>query len=471
MTLLSLREILTKKFRSIYSIFAIILNLILFIYIFNLIYIDNIKLPRNQILIIINQINQAFQYYNTEEIQFYLDGLIYTSSYESSWISKIDDSSQVLYVSKKNVHNSISVVDTPTNFKPIYISEKGKWYLSFSNHNFHFVNYNFIGSIYKGKLYLTSEVDLVKYISIFLFSNLILLLFVLISSYLNIYSIKYVTKSFKNFVKYCELKNMSILFENNFQHPCLETAQIQNNLVEIYSEMLKLNKSNAELEVTSRFSSQTIIIAHDVEKIVNNLMWMKKRVFDDNNIENCRKHIENFGLKIEETAKKIKSMLEDISFLSKNVEVIKNKHNFHQDIFIQIVDKYKFNERCKFIYNSDKNSYVYVFKDDFERVLNNLIINAFEAIKDGIEFEIIFELSNNENYTELKVRNTKSFIAENDLEKIFDIYFTKGKRNGTGLGLASVKKIISDHSGCISCLSSEEEKYVEFVINIPNVKE
>jgi signal transduction histidine kinase len=53
------------------------------------------------------------------------------------------------------------------------------------------------------------------------------------------------------------------------------------------------------------------------------------------------------------------------------------------------------------------------------------------------------------------VRDTGYGIAEDEIEKIFEPYFTtKQGKNGTGLGLYITKKVIDDHNGSIEVAST-----------------
>jgi two-component system sensor histidine kinase KdpD len=56
-------------------------------------------------------------------------------------------------------------------------------------------------------------------------------------------------------------------------------------------------------------------------------------------------------------------------------------------------------------------------------------------------------------------------------EKIFDKFYTIGKRLGTGLGLAICKGIIEAHKGEINLLSNHGEKGCTFYFTIPKTGE
>jgi signal transduction histidine kinase len=102
-------------------------------------------------------------------------------------------------------------------------------------------------------------------------------------------------------------------------------------------------------------------------------------------------------------------------------------------------------------------------KGQISQVVNNLIINANQAMPSGGEIRI--RMSNlhvrhtevpalkSGDYVCIEVRDEGNGISPQNLKKIFDPYFTT-KRKGNGLGLASSYSIITTHKGTITVDSS-----------------
>ena len=100
-------------------------------------------------------------------------------------------------------------------------------------------------------------------------------------------------------------------------------------------------------------------------------------------------------------------------------------------------------------------------------ILNNLISNAVEAIRDlGGRFNGHLRLatSSDEEFFYFKIFNDGPEIEVSMIDEIFKPMFTSGKANGTGLGLASVAKSINEHNGFIK-VKNIESKGVEFTIS------
>jgi signal transduction histidine kinase len=98
------------------------------------------------------------------------------------------------------------------------------------------------------------------------------------------------------------------------------------------------------------------------------------------------------------------------------------------------------------------------------RVFFNLLNNSIEALGEKGAININVIKKKDEFIVDIE-DNGKGIKAEN-LEHIFDPFFTSGKLKGTGLGLAVVKEIVENHGGLIS-VDSKENEYTRFSIRIP----
>lgn len=117
--------------------------------------------------------------------------------------------------------------------------------------------------------------------------------------------------------------------------------------------------------------------------------------------------------------------------------------------------------------NIPKN-FVYCICDStkIEVVMTNLLVNAIQAMNNKGEIDI--RLFDAKNDVMIQVTDTGCGIAEEYISKVFDPLFTT-KQTGTGLGLASCKKIIAQHNGIIK-VSSELNKGTTFTIILPKNK-
>lgn len=92
----------------------------------------------------------------------------------------------------------------------------------------------------------------------------------------------------------------------------------------------------------------------------------------------------------------------------------------------------------------------------FERVLFNLARNAIEAMGEGGELSIAGKLTE-KGKVMIVVADTGSGISEERLARIWEPLYTFGKKEGTGLGMAIVRKIVEEHGFTISVESTPGE--------------
>ncbi|MCI0738218.1 MAG: ATP-binding protein [Gemmataceae bacterium] len=103
-------------------------------------------------------------------------------------------------------------------------------------------------------------------------------------------------------------------------------------------------------------------------------------------------------------------------------------------------------------------------RDLFKQALLNLFLNAEQAMPEGGALTIQVEWSG-QGALHLSVIDTGQGIAPDLLAKIFRPFFST-KQGGSGLGLATTRKIIEGHKGSIE-VQSELGRGTKFTIRLP----
>ena len=117
-------------------------------------------------------------------------------------------------------------------------------------------------------------------------------------------------------------------------------------------------------------------------------------------------------------------------------------------------------------FQSSKESIVIKLdKEQWIRVMTNLIKNSIQAIPSDREQNINVEISDSTNSVKIVVSDNGLGVLEKNKEKIFEPKFTT-KTDGMGLGLGIVKNIINSHRGKIS-YKSKPKKGTKFIISLP----
>jgi len=111
---------------------------------------------------------------------------------------------------------------------------------------------------------------------------------------------------------------------------------------------------------------------------------------------------------------------------------------------------------------------VCIDRDQFKRVVVNLVDNAAEAMQGSLVKRLYVSTRETEaDFVELTIADTGCGISPEDKEKLFLPYFsTKGR--GTGLGLAIVNRILADHNAAIR-VEDNVPSGARFTLEIPTI--
>lgn len=124
---------------------------------------------------------------------------------------------------------------------------------------------------------------------------------------------------------------------------------------------------------------------------------------------------------------------------------------------------------------------VYVDRDKLEKIMSNLLSNAFKFTPEGGKISVTISTDQDENLTptypikwskdwvknfiEIAVADTGKGIPSDRIEKIFDRFYqvedsSTREHEGTGIGLALTKELVELHHGEICVASQISEKYL-----------
>jgi len=112
-----------------------------------------------------------------------------------------------------------------------------------------------------------------------------------------------------------------------------------------------------------------------------------------------------------------------------------------------------------------------VDQNQMRQVFWNLATNAFDAMPDGGKLTIttgsrhIDAGGRKGDVVEIAFQDTGEGIAPGNLDKIFLPFFTT-KKEGSGLGLAAVHRIVDLHGGWIK-VESQPQQGTRFVVCLP----
>ncbi len=159
------------------------------------------------------------------------------------------------------------------------------------------------------------------------------------------------------------------------------------------------------------------------------------------------------------------------------VEFTRNIVNSFNDLALEKQVKLHFNTLKKQLFSSFD-------PDKIEKILNNLLSNAFKFTEAGgsisVNLSLIFDTNDDDfsdsekekQFIEMVVKDTGRGIPSGNLNKIFQRFFQSddaAKDSGTGIGLALVKELVAIHKGNIF-VTSKPGKGTKFTVRIPYMK-
>lgn len=107
---------------------------------------------------------------------------------------------------------------------------------------------------------------------------------------------------------------------------------------------------------------------------------------------------------------------------------------------------------------------VWIDREQIRRVLINLLDNAIEA--SDAPGEVVARATSRGEQVMIEIADLGPGVPDEDREKLFLPFFSRKKR-GTGMGLAIVQRIVSDHNGTIRVAENSPRGTV-FIVELPS---
>jgi len=299
---------------------------------------------------------------------------------------------------------------------------------------------------------------------ILLNSLFILLIFTIILSVIGIivglYISSTITKPIRN------IQNISAElakgnFDVDFDSKKSSIDEMNELLASLQEMSINMKENQLELLKSERFSAigeLSARIAHDIRNPLS-VIQASLDLFEylKNDPEKFDKLIKRNTRAVDRITHQIDGVMDFVRHSKLHVEKIRLKEMFDSLVSeIEHTDKIKINlPKNDLEISGDKGKLYALF--------SNLVLNAFQAVGDnGI---INISISQLNDTVQIDIEDNGKGVLEKDLEKIFEPLFTT-KQEGTGLGLASCKKIVELHGGSISVKNNP----TTFTITLPKIQ-
>lgn len=250
---------------------------------------------------------------------------------------------------------------------------------------------------------------------------------------------------------------------------------------ELDQVVASINRMNLKLREYSGYQKlaaigqSTAMVAHDIRKP---LSGMKALLTSLAHLKDDPGQIKKMMASVDRNIAQTNAMLNDILEFSKdgtslektNIDPMSVITSSLSDVFTSLSHGDGRRPDVAVTYDLKHRNCLNVDGNRIVRVLANIVGNAVEATGAKGRLWIGTEdLMEDGTRMRLTVGNDGPLIPEDVQERMFEPFFTKGKKGGSGLGLSITQKIVEMHGGKIG-VSSKAEKggnRTEFVIELP----
>ena len=213
-------------------------------------------------------------------------------------------------------------------------------------------------------------------------------------------------------------------------------------------------------------------IAHEIKNpltpiqlIIDSLRKKYSELFDEKNKESFLEKIKTINKQI----KLIEKLVNEFSDFARMPKPIFKKNELNK-IIKDSINLMKTNDKDIVInFNTEEVHYVNSDTEQLSRVFINLLKNSIESLKEkhqktgDFKKKIDVEIQLINDYISIVVQDNGTGFTNNDLKTLSKPYFTT-KKEGSGLGLSIVEKILNDHNGFIEFISQKEGAKIKILL-------
>jgi two-component system CheB/CheR fusion protein len=248
--------------------------------------------------------------------------------------------------------------------------------------------------------------------------------------------------------------------------------KIEERTVELKSAIKELRETNGELvNMNKELEAFTYISSHDLQEPLRKIQTFAGRVLEKENQNLSDKGKTYFSL-MQDAAKRMQKLIDDLlSFSRLNTTERKfervNLRTIVEEVVVNFSENIK-EEQAIVDVGEMCEADIIVFQ--FRQLMHNLISNALKFSKPEVKLHIKInsriekgsklkakKLLPDKNYCYISVSDNGIGFNEKFSEKIFEVFqklHGKDEYPGTGIGLATVKKIVHHHDGLITVKST-----------------
>ncbi|KHE91194.1 MAG: two-component sensor kinase [Candidatus Scalindua brodae] len=253
----------------------------------------------------------------------------------------------------------------------------------------------------------------------------------------------------------------------NLEQLMLIANQISSAMAkaELIQEKLQMERKMYENEKLSSLGRLSTSVAHEVKNPLSSIKAIVQVLKEDSGNES--KTQQSLSIIVEEIDRLTKVVNQLLVFAKPQTDS-KSTVNINEVISkISVVLRHEAKINNVIIHQDVSNDVPVITVDEgsLNEVFFNIIYNAIQAMSEGGKLTISMSYDQKDDYITVVFENTGPRISEEDMDKIFEPFYTT-KQMGTGLGLAIVKKKLEEIRGMVHVQS--EDSFTRFTVKIPS---
>jgi len=226
------------------------------------------------------------------------------------------------------------------------------------------------------------------------------------------------------------------------------------------TNLRKAEKATLQVEKMAAVGRLLRALAHEVRNPLNNITLSVEQMMQDGGNEQAPLYMDI----IQRNGKRIGALISELLNTSHMSGVVLERHHVQgimDEVIAAAIDRITLKHIRLEVHYPDEPVYILADREKLKIAILNIVINAIEALDDGMG-RLGISLRSGEEKTTLEIVDNGCGISEEHLSRLFEPYFTR-KRNGVGLGLAFTLNILQAHKAEVE-VSSEEGKGTRFMI-------
>ena len=222
----------------------------------------------------------------------------------------------------------------------------------------------------------------------------------------------------------------------------------------------RLKNQQEKLLISERHEAWNSVarkLAHEIKNpltpiqlIIDNLRSKYLENIEEKNKEKFKSNLDIIVNQI----KQIENLVNEFSDFARMPKPLLKKNSINQVILnnIKLLNKSDTNTRIVFNNNNKSEIYFNFDQEQINRAIFNLIKNSIESINEKREKNVDFqglinmEIESINEYINVYIKDNGTGFSNKNSKDLIKPYYTT-KKNGSGLGLSIVNKILSDHNG------------------------